>query len=398
MPLSFNCIQNSMRKSSQNFNGNNNAFFILKYFLKLFFIFGIDINISHSSRSSLKTILLYSKLQIFIWICLCSLPLYDMYVLQRSEDTVKKEIQVCIIKLFININTFILWYALYKSRNEVSHLIKCALYLRNKYKYTTNEYFNTLCLICVILVQLISLICFLYPYDERKYKKAFSLLTLSFDSGELTLVLIVTVLTTVQNLSLYMFRASFVALYLILCHVMRKVIDMHTEKFLYRALPEDFTDKVIEDCFNSYSSIYWVFYRLEKSMSFPIFVALIITVVELSYGVIMLFDTSELYIYQNIFLFVQNFAAFLFRLYIAAKVHECDKEARHVNNQLLLKSIPVRGRNIIHVRVTFLSLNSGPAFVLSAWGLYYFTKDQTLKAIIYIVTYFCLAVIPKMNA
>ncbi|GFT21441.1 uncharacterized protein NPIL_426601 [Nephila pilipes] len=131
-------------------------------------------------------------------------------------------------------------------------------------------------------------------------------------------------------------------------------------------------------------------------MSFPIFLIASGDFMAIIYGVVKLDPLNNLpgydpriikYTYAIIFISLRGIVSFLCISSAASDVHEASKNAEDVQKDML-KWILIAGKKAdIQELVPFSVLRNNPPFVLSAWGVFRFTKGLFLSVFGNVLTY-----------
>ncbi|GFU47329.1 uncharacterized protein NPIL_82121 [Nephila pilipes] len=196
----------------------------------------------------------------------------------------------------------------------------------------------------------------------------------------------------------YTLRTAVTVIYVIICCSLRNLL--HTNSKLGAKMIADPNAKIDYTNFKIYLQthvrIVSVLKSFEKTMSLPIFLIVFSDFMAVLYGVVRLDPLNNLpeyenrvlvYIYAIAFISLRGMVSFLCINLAASDVHEASKYARDVQKDML-EWIIISGQKIDIPKLVHLStIHNSPPFILSAWGVFNFTKGLFLIAFGTVLTY-----------
>ncbi|GBO16286.1 hypothetical protein AVEN_83597-1 [Araneus ventricosus] len=200
-----------------------------------------------------------------------------------------------------------------------------------------------------------------------------------------------------QKLFILPLKITFTILYVIICHSLRHILDLHSKigaKILAAQtgrLDYNFFRNYLEE----YESIINVLKSLEKCLSFPIFLVQMSDCISMFYGFVnkdtfkdISTDNLVRKFFPGVVIFsLGSLVSFLCVALAATSVHEASKLAKDIQERVL-QFILASGQKSDREELFLLSLNhNSPAFTLSSGGFFHFTKSLIFSAIAGILTY-----------
>ncbi|GFT21442.1 uncharacterized protein NPIL_426611 [Nephila pilipes] len=206
------------------------------------------------------------------------------------------------------------------------------------------------------------------------------------------------IVTFFQKLSVYTLRTVVSVLYVIICCSLRNTLNANTElgaKVV--ANPNAKVDYAIYKAnVQTHECVVSVLKSFEKTMSFPIFLITSSDLMAVMYGVVKLDPLNNLSGYNTrafkytsaiIFISLRGILSFLCINLAASDVHEASKNAKDVQKDMLKRILISGEKSDIQELVPFSVLHNYPPFVLTAWGVFRFTKGLFLSAFGSVLTY-----------
>lgn len=277
----------------------------------------------------------------------------------------------------------LLWLFVAARRMKLSKALKDVQKLKRSLKTQYSNTFTNLCVVLSILSYILLLSLFFYPYTEEEHQTMISdidIFNVFPSDGSATFLLYL--LGSFFQAYFMLYPICFIALYVILCHDMQTILTVYVRQ---KTSEKPAVKKCSMNRFNYYITALTIFKDIESILSLPIFVAYVSYIISLI--------TSFLYAKyherhpMNDCIMVFSYSMITAVSLAASGVHEADKIAKEVN----LKSLEIllkRGQQIeFGELVKIWRSNNSPAFCLSGWGFFKFTKGNYLNAIGYLVTY-----------
>ncbi|GFY58088.1 uncharacterized protein TNIN_368771 [Trichonephila inaurata madagascariensis] len=197
---------------------------------------------------------------------------------------------------------------------------------------------------------------------------------------------------------IYTLRTAVTVTYVTICCFLRNILNTHSEFGAKRVVnPKSRINCVYLKYFlEIHEQTIRVLKRFEKIMSLPIFLIVSSDFTAMMYGVIRTDPLSQLtdyyeriqvYIPAITFVALQGMVSFLCISLAASNVHEASKKANEVLQDMLKRVLVSGQKRDIHELVPISILYSNPPFILSAWGVFHFTRGIFLAALGSILTY-----------
>ncbi|GFS29061.1 uncharacterized protein NPIL_502561 [Nephila pilipes] len=315
-------------------------------------------------------------------------------------ESVSRSVNGKVARRSLDISAFFIWRVMTIRKKQVSHLLHDVENLiSNKNKGIPKLWIIT-GIIITIVIPLASSMCLAIPFrDERDCRIFVKHHSFGFDlvnEGSNCDVLLIEFL--IRQLFVYTLRTAVTVVYVIICCTLRNILNTHSELGAKRVTNPN--AEIDYAYFKSYmqkqDSVLSVLKSFEKTMSLPIFLIVSSDFMAIIYGVVKLDPLNNIpehklsmkrFIPGIIFISLRGVASFLSISFAASEVHEASKNATDVEKAMLKQILISREKANIQKAVSFKILHSSPPFILSAWGIFRFTKSLFLSVFGNVLTY-----------
>ena len=363
---------------------NYSAHFSVSVLNCIFSIFGINIQSGRSSKFRRSIIWICQKI---ILSCMILCVFFFAKTIFNSEEKTKLRLKANISNLLVHTIWLFLWLSITQSQTKISRAIRdiCSFTCVTEVKKINKlEIF----IFVFTFVSYVYFVLFqLYPFTEEGYAQLNSRFSIEKLHNKI-ISIIIAFFTTVLSSAIYsLLPHSFIALYVILCNMLHTIIILYTKE----AKREEVQDpKHILKRFSYYMSAMQIFQFFEEIFSKIIFVVFSGFVISL---ILRLTVTSEMELnFSFEVLIIFDVVSISFICLVASRVNEADKAAKEVNLQYLEMLLKHGNQLQLDKAFHIYRLSSAPAFALSAWGFFCFTKGLYLSVLGGIVTYTLLVV------
>ncbi|GFU47318.1 uncharacterized protein NPIL_82061 [Nephila pilipes] len=196
----------------------------------------------------------------------------------------------------------------------------------------------------------------------------------------------------------YTLRTAVTVIYVIICCSLRNILNTHSELGAKRVTNPNAEIGYVyfKSYLQTHERIVSVLKSFEKTMSLPIFLIASSDFMGVMYGVVSLdpfrnlpgYETHIIkYTYGITFISLRGIVSFLCISLAASVVHEASKNARDVQKDMLERILISGEKSDIQKFVPFSIFHSNPPFILSAWGVFHFSKGLYLSAFGAVLTY-----------
>ncbi|GFU47325.1 uncharacterized protein NPIL_82101 [Nephila pilipes] len=373
-----------------------------KSIIKIMFICGLDITIvsgikNIKSSSGFKFI--YQKFvakiwMIFIFYTIGSIVTVDIFAINLESVNRK------IARRSVDIAAFLIWSIMNVKRNDLFILLQEVQNLLNMKNKEIPKVWILTGTVIILMVPFTAWMTMTVPFqDEIDCKLIVKYYSFGFDyvkDGNNCYVLVI--LTFFQKFSVYTLRTAVTVNYIIICLSLRNVLKTHSE--LGAKMVADPITKVDYAIFKTYlqthDRIESVLKSFEKTMSLPIFLIASSDFMSVMNGFARMDSINNLPGYKLhiakfattvIFISLRGIVSFLCISLAASDVYEASKYARDVQKDMLKRILRSEEKIDIRELVYLSMLHNTPPFILSAWGVFNFTKGLFLSAFGSILTY-----------
>lgn len=356
----------------------------LDTYLRLFEIFGVGVRDPNNIQKK-KVILITRTLAYIMWII----------TLQNVISRCYNGISLISIKNFLIVTlsfilSFLLWYHSIKSHFKFYKVITKLRKLQNIIKTSPPHAFITVSYYLFVLLCVLSFISNVREYDDMRAKLLFQVFT--FDTVDLIYVdwKLAFFYWYLVQMALYygtFFTYCFQILYIMICYnieiILRRLVEIN-KKILKL---NNVTARQCATCFNLYDSILSMLHSINSILSYAIFVVNSYNVSFVVWGIIIVLSTGKNVPGIVTFHLIVNFILFSATSFAASVVHDADKEAKNLNVKLLI-SLNTEDRKQMKGNIELWSqICHAPAFALTGWDFYEFTRGFYLTALGCITTY-----------
>ncbi|GBN33220.1 hypothetical protein AVEN_124245-1 [Araneus ventricosus] len=295
---------------------------------------------------------------------------------------------------------FLIWLILSSKRRLISDLLNDTSYLQKNFKTKSLFVWVNFGAIVTIAVPTMSWFTVTLPFDENGCRSLLEYYTLGlFDLPQSQNCKIVYFIMAWNQFAVYTLRACVVVLYVILCCLMKKLLNAHSEsgwqKILNRSTLMDYN--YFHQYLAKHDHIIDALKSLEKILSFPIFLIQIIECFTIFYRfVIRDYGAKQSWVKNFsigiVFDSTLSLVSFLCVSFAASSVHEASKNAKDVQEKMLKQILASGQQRNSHELLLLFVTHTNPPFTLSAFGFFYFTKGMILSAIGSVLTYSLLII------
>ena len=360
-------------------------------YMKLFLLFGIDVNFAKNNRK--RRVLAFTTKMLMkclaIWKFLTIVP--EAYIMLKSSKSSKTMVVISAS----NLVGYMMWNYTIKHQTKLIKTLNKLRKLKKLLEISPPRQVIKVCFVFFASVS-ISFIClYSYDYDVSKSKMVSEILTFTVvDLNDIHWSAALFSWHIYQFTWHYLscFTCYFALFYAITCLCMTSVLREHAKVNSYiikRGLTKLTSNSIIDDCLARYNLILRTFDSINSVLSFPIFLECCYTSCEMFWVMYKVSKESNEISVRHIFFLIINFILFTFIVFSAASVHEADKIAKK-SNISVLRLLSDRNRK---QDIEILSqMCYSPPLTLTGWGFFEFTRGLYLTALGCFVTYYLLII------
>ncbi|GBN91599.1 hypothetical protein AVEN_11814-1 [Araneus ventricosus] len=291
---------------------------------------------------------------------------------------------------------FIIWCSLMLRKDNISHLLYDVQLLRYKFNVVFNPLWVSTGMTVIIGVPLISWLTVTIPSDEADCLKVMEYYSFYFSYiPENNNCKAMAISQLFLQIAVHALRTVVTVFYVIVCCFFSKLLNTLSDRTLSLShLKANVCNSSILRYLESYESVTKAMKSFENAMSFLIFLIEASDFVSIFYCFIKLdpFHQAkrESFLKNHapavIFHFLRALLSFLWVSLAASSLHEASKTTKEVQEKIMKEMIISDEANSKQLLRLFVVHNS-PAFTLSAWGFFHFSKGMVLAAVGSILTY-----------
>ena len=379
------------RHNSYLYGKGRNAYVSLFTFMKLFQVFGIDVNFAKSNQKQ-RVLAFTTKM---IMKCLAILKFLTLipqvYLMLKYNRSFKTMLMI----FASNVVAYMMWYYTIKCQSELSKMINKLRKLKKLLEVLPPQQVIKVCFVFFTFI-CISLVClYTNDYDVSKSKTVVEILTF-------TIVDLNNIHWGAALLSwhiyqftwhyIFFFTCSFALFYVITCLCMTSILRKHTKVnscIIRRSLTTLSNNSFIDDCFARYNLILETFDNVNSKLSFPVSLECCYISCGMFWVTFKICKESNEIFVRHIFFLAINFILFTFIVFSASSVHEADKIAKKSNIRVLRLLSDTNRKQDIEI----LSQMCHPfSFTLTGWDFFEFTRGLYLTTLGCFVTYYLLII------
>lgn len=372
-------------------NQSKNAYANLIAFMKIFQIFGVDINYSNNKQKRRSVAFVTKYLIIFGGI------LVLLWIISRACLVVKnKESSKSVfISAVLYLGAYLMWYYIIQYQSKLVKSLSKLQKLKKLIEISSPEKFILICYLLFILICIFSVCSYTYDYDVSQSKEIVRLFTFdSLDSHDIhwSVSFIIWEIYYFEWNYNYIFTCYFALFYIIICRYMMVIITEHVrinDSAVKRRL---MTSIDCDSCFNRYDAIIETFNNINSILSFPIFLQMSYSSCGMLWVTLQVWKAPMSLSLKDTFFLIFNFILFTATTFAASDVNEADKVAKK-SNLKMLRSLSHKNSKQIKESVEILSqmCHSAP-FALTAWNFFEFNRGFYLTALACFATYSLLII------
>ncbi|GFU47323.1 uncharacterized protein NPIL_82091 [Nephila pilipes] len=298
----------------------------------------------------------------------------------------------------VDISAFFIWSVMISKKQQVSHLLHDVENLRRIENKGVPKLWIINGMVIIILVPFASWVSLTIPFqDEYQCKILVKYHSFGFDlvkDGNNCFVILIIVFF--QQFFVYTLRTAVTVVYVIICCSLRNILNTYSELGAKRVTyPEAEIGYVYFKCYLlTQERVLNVLKSFEETMSLPIFLIASSDFMAIIYGVIKLDPLNNLpecnilkYTPGIIFLSLRGLVSLSCVTLAASAVHEASNHSSVVQKNMLKRILLSGEKSNIQELALFSIFQNNPPFVLSAWGVFNFTKGLFLSAFGGVLTY-----------
>ncbi|KAF8786127.1 hypothetical protein HNY73_007889 [Argiope bruennichi] len=360
------------------------------------FLCGVDVR-KITRLSTSKCCLVYQRCVAFFWIVYILHVIASYKIGDNSSEQTVKEI---LARKIPDVIAFLIWLILWNKQRKISVLLNDIHCLQLAFKMKFHFLWAQLGTIIVIAVPSIAWLTMTQPFVEEGCRLLVKYYTLDlFDLSRVQNCNILYFIMAWNQFTIYTLRTCVVVLYIIICCLMRNVLNAHSEngsqKISNNSSSSDYI--CLNQYFTTYDNIIECLKSLEKLMSFPIFLIQISECFSIFYGfVIKDYDIRKSWMksfsigiaYDSIL----SLISFLCVSFAASSIHEASKNAKEVQEKMLKRILTSRQQRNNQELLRLFITRTSPPFTLSAFGFFHFTRGMILSAVGSVLTYSLLII------
>ncbi|GFT21444.1 uncharacterized protein NPIL_426631 [Nephila pilipes] len=369
---------------------------------KIAFICGLDITSVEKiqdSKAFSKLKLIYQKLVSMCWIIYTFCTIGSI-ITGDILTTTLQSVNGKIARRSIDVSAFLIWSVMTIRKKQVSHLLHDVENLRNIKDTQIPKLWIVTGVIVIIVVPFAAWMSMTIPFrDEYNCRQIVKLHLSGFDlfkDGNNCNALFIVIFF--RQFFSYTLRTAITVIYVIICCSLRNALNANSELGIHRVADPDAEIGFVyfKSYLQTHERILRVLKSFEKTMSLPIFLITSSDFMAVIYGVVRLDPLNNLpeyksliikYIPAIIFVSLRGMVSFLCINLAASEVHEASKKARDIQKDMLKRILISGDKSDIQELVPFSVLHSNSPFVLSAWGIFCFTKGLFLSVFGNVLTY-----------
>lgn len=368
----------------------------LHTYLKLFKMFGIDIGNSWNIQLKTTASSIRRNLMKLYWVSLTLTMLSSTYIACSTyvtSSTYGENLKNLLDTVIMTLTSFLMWRHTAKFQRKINKIIEKLQNLQFTLEILPPQKFITFSYSFFIILCFLSIILYAYPYDQEKSKFIFSVITFDSRYTDWRVTLLTWHVYYFEMHYQYFFTCALALFYIIVCRYMMLILSRHVDinKTILKMRFISAADCDI--CFIRYEAIISTFDTINSLLSFPIFLESCYSACGVLWGLLMILMHQEDEIAAKDFLFsFTNFVLFTAISFASSAVNEIDKMAKKTNLKIL-RSLNKAERNKTKEGVEILSQTChAPAFTLTGWNVFEYTKGFYLTALGCLTTYTLLVI------
>lgn len=372
-------------------NKSKNAYANLIAFLKIFQIFGVNINYSNNKQKR-RSVAFVTKYLIYFGGILLLLWIISGACLTVKNKGSPKSV---LISAALYLGAYLMWYYIIQCQSKLVKSLSKLQKLKKLIEISPPEKFILICYLLFILICIFSACSYTYDYDVSQSKEIVRLFTFdSVDSHDIhwSVSFIIWEIYYFVWYYIHFFTCYFALFYIIICRYMMIIITEHVRINDSAVKRRWITSIDCDSCFNRYDAIIETFNNVNSILSFPIFLQISYSFCGMLWVTLQVWKAPMNPYLKDIFFVIFNFILFTATTFAASDVNEADKVAKK-SNLKMLRSLSHKNSKQIKESVEILSqmCHSDP-FALTAWSSFEFNRGFYLSAIACFATYSLLIV------
>lgn len=372
-------------------NKRKNAYANLIAFMKIFQIFGVDMNCSNNKQKRISVAFVTKYLIYFGGILLLLWIISGACLIVKN----KKSPKIVLISAALYLGAYLMWYYIIQCKSKLVKSLSKLQKLKKLIEISPPENFILICYSLFILICIFSVCSYTYDYDVSQSKEIVQLFTFdSVDSHDIhwSVSFIIWEIYYFEWNYINFFTCYFALFYIIICRYMMIIITEHVRINDSTVKRRWITSIDCDLCFNRYDAIIEIFNNVNSILSFPIFLQISYSSCGMLWVTLQVWKAPMSPSLKDIFFVIFNFILFTATTFAASDINEADKVAKK-SNLKMLRSLSHKNSKQIKESVEILSqmCHSDP-FALTAWSFFEFNRGFYLSAIACFATYSLLIV------
>lgn len=345
----------------------------------IFILFGLDLNYPHITNVKSKITWFSLRLTII----LLFFTFFRFYAIPNIEfnGNMNDEMKSHYSSLIIMVCSVIIYFILLYTRTEIANVTNNINKLKRlNFKKCLNLLPST-CIFFLIIEFVLRIMLILYPYSEKRYDYLIFSFYSSYLNSKTLKHFVLYIDTFVHEYFHHLLPNSLIILYIITCHDIAVILSSHVKRLEMDSLV---CTKRLFKLFNDYQNILSSIQAFESTFNMLIFVSFISKITTLFTSIVLSASYfSLMFVSFNI---IVNFAYITLIFEAAESISEYDKIAKEFSLKILEKMLTNTHVSISKIFTIWRSNNS-PAFTLTAWRFFSFTRESYLSCLGTIITY-----------
>lgn len=356
--------------------------------MKLFKMFGIDI-LNHNQTKSIF---------IFTTKCLMRMAWFMFLCILISETFLKFKYKENSKELFVRsalfLGSYLMWNYIIKREAKLTETIKKLRKLETLLKISHLEKTVKFCylLFTTICILIVCVDAYCYHSLTERAMRIFTFGTVKVHDVDWSIALLFVIILQFTLHYEYFLVQYFGIFFVIVCRYMVLILSRHVEKNQHIIKRQFVTSEHSKICFIRYDAILSVFDVLNSILGFPIFLVSSYSACEILLSALKIWESAHGVSLRDITFLLSSFILFTAITFSASDVNEVDKRAKKSNIKIL-RSLSNKDRIQIKENIEGLpQMCYSPAFALTGWNIFEFTRSFYVTAVGCFVTYSLLII------
>lgn len=353
---------------------------IRKVLFWIFGLFGLDLNYQHFSKRKRNFPSVCRKLTAIILIIISFL----INGIPKKELILNDEMKAYYSSSVVVVCSVIIYCYLFYSCIDVANVTHINR-LKRLNSMKCLDMFSSMWIIFNLVSYTLTVAFILYPFSQNHYDKFISKFFYRDLKSKNLKYFILYAGTIVHHSFMILFPNTFITMYIIACHDIKVILDSHIKQLeMYLVIYNKKIIKILSDYQNILSGIQ----AFESTFNTLIFVCFISKITTLLASVLLSATHG-----QGIFscyIIIVNFMFITIIFQAASSVSKYDTFANYLNLKSLERIFLTNTHIPLSNLITIWRLNNSPAFTLTAWEFFCFTRDSYLCCLGSLITYILL--------